>query len=254
MCADLLVDIGNSCVTAALSGARGPGRIRRMPTSAGKPAAVRAWLHNLTSGKTPDGAAICSVVPTATPVWQSELRRITRQEPLLIRHTLQLGIRIKYPRPATIGADRLANAAAAFNLYGAPVIVADFGTALTVDAVDAGGHFTGGLIMPGPALFLDYLADRTAALPRIPIPPASAARRAIARSTRAAMRAGAILGWRGMFREAVAAIRAELPPGAAVCVTGGYARHALSGTDFNVHFNPHLTLHGIQIIMNLNCF
>lgn len=249
---DLLVDIGNSSVTAARADARGPGRVWRMPTAASQPAAVRACLLRLAAGAAPNRTAICSVVPAATPVWQNELRRITGREPLLIRHTLRLGLYLDYPRPATIGADRLANAAAAFKIYGAPVIVADFGTALTVDAVDAGGHFAGGLIMPGPALFLDYLADRTACLPRLVWPPAGAARRAIARGTRSAMRAGAVLGWRGMFREALAAVRTELPAGAAVCATGGYARRALAGTDFNAHLDPRLTLRGIQIIMDLN--
>ncbi len=248
----ILIDIGNSSVSAALTGIRGPGRVWRMPTAASRPAAVRAWLRRLAAGAAPDRSAICSVAPAATGIWQTELRRLTGAAPLLIRHTLNLCVKLDYPRPATIGADRLANAAAAFKIYGAPVIIADFGTALTVDAVDAGGRFAGGLIMPGPALFLDYLADRTACLPRLPLPSAGAARRAIARGTRAAMRAGAILGWRGMFREALAAIRAELPAGAAVCATGGYARRALAGADFNVHVDPRLTLRGIQIIMNLN--
>ncbi len=252
MPADLLVDIGNSSVAAALADNRGPGRVWRMPAYAARPAAVHAWLRRLTAGAIPRRAAICSVVPAATPIWRKELRRITGREPLLIRHTLRLGVKLKYPHPATIGADRLANAAAAFKIYGAPVIIADFGTALTIDAVDSAGCFAGGLIMPGPALFLDYLADRTACLPRLPLPPPAAARRAIARGTAAAMRAGAVLGWRGMFREGLAAVRSELTPSAAVCATGGYARRTLAGADFNVHFDPRLTLRGIQIIMNLN--
>ncbi len=223
-----------------------------MPTDAGSPAAVHAWLRRLTAGAAPDRAAVCSVVPAATPVWRKELSRIMGREPLLIRHTLRLGVKLKYPRPETIGADRLANAAAAFKIYGAPAIIADFGTALTIDAVDAAGCFAGGLIMPGPALFLDYLADRTACLPRLTWPKADAAPQAIARSTRAAMQAGAVFGWRGMFREALAAVRSELPSRAAVCATGGYARRALAGAGFKIKIDQRLTLRGIQIIMNLN--
>jgi len=248
----LLIDIGNTSATAALAGARGPGRVWRMPTSDSRLAAVRAWLRRLSAGAAPRRSAICSVVPAATGIWQAELKRLTGTAPLLIRHTLNLGVKLDYPRPATIGADRLANAAAAFKIYGAPVIVADFGTALTLDAVDSRGCFIGGLILPGPGLFLDYLAERTACLPRLDAPPPRAARRAIARSTRAAMRAGAILGWRGMFREALTAMRAEIPAVAAVCVTGGYARRALASADFDAHFDPRLTLRGIQIIMDLN--
>jgi type III pantothenate kinase len=110
------------------------------------------------------------------------------------------GIGIDYPRPETIGPDRLANAMAARARFGAPVVVLDFGTAVTLDVVNRRGDYTGGVIAPGLSAMTDYLHEKTALLPPIHI---REVRRAIGRSTEEAMLVGAVHGYRGLIRELV---------------------------------------------------
>ena len=103
------------------------------------------------------GSVVASVVPTVTPVWQRVLASYGT-DPVVVTHRTELGIGIAYPKPDTIGPDRLANACAAYHDFGAPVIVADFGTALTFDIVDAAAVYVGGVIAPGLPMMTDYLA------------------------------------------------------------------------------------------------
>jgi type III pantothenate kinase len=109
-----------------------------------------------------------------------------------VSHKITLGVGIDYPKPETIGADRLANAAAAVALYGSPAIVVDFGTAVTFDVISAAGDYAGGVIAPGLNAMTDYLHNRTALLPRVSL---REPHRAIGRSTVEAMRSGAIHGY-----------------------------------------------------------
>jgi type III pantothenate kinase len=170
---------------------------------------------------------------------------------ITVSSRLNLGTGIDYPRPHTIGADRLANAAAVRDLYGAPAVVVDFGTAVTFDIISAEGNYIGGVIAPGLDVMSDYLFQRTALLPRIrPVEPASA----IGRSTRAAMLAGAVYGYRGLVREILRQIRRELgsPRRLHVVATGGYAGLISRGMDELNLVHPNLTLEGLRIIANLN--
>ena len=135
----------------------------------------------------------------------------------------RLGVGVDYPQPQTIGADRLANAAAVAQLYGQPAIVVDFGTAVTFDVVSAEGNYVGGVIAPGPGGDDEFPYQRTALLPKLTLrEPASA----IGRTTRAAMMSGAIYGYRGLVREIIARITQESFPKQKVRVvaTGGYAQ------------------------------
>jgi len=159
-------------------------------------------------------------------------------------------VRIRYPEPATIGPDRLANACAALHQYGAPAIVADFGTALTFDVISGDGAYVGGAIAPGLPLMTDYLHEKTALLPRIrvrgPYGP-------IGKSTVGAMRIGAKVGYRGIVREIVTYLRQGLAsPDVKLCATGGFARWTLAGLDMPFVFDPDLTLHGLLRIYRLN--
>ena len=164
---------------------------------------------------------------------------------------LKLGVEIDYPKPQSIGADRLANAAAVTALYGYPAIVVDFGTAVTFDIVSGRRAYVGGVIAPGLEAMTNFLYRRTALLPKLSLkePP-----RAIGKSTIQAMLSGAVFGYRGLVREILARIRAEQFPRKKVHVvaTGGYARliaRRLSEIDV-VH--PNLTLEGLRIVANLN--
>src|SRR5213076_1265999 len=141
---------------------------------------------------------------------------------LWLNSTVKLGVGIDYPAPETIGADRLANAAAVAALYGCPAIVVDFGTAVTFDIVSARRNYIGGVIAPGLEAMTNFLYQRTALLPKLSL---KEPKRAVGKSTIEAMRSGAVFGYRGLIREILARIRSERFPGKKVVVvaTGGYA-------------------------------
>jgi len=224
--------------------------LSHMPGAAKDRAAISRKIASLARNRRIDGSVICSVVPASNRVWITQLRRILGYEPLVVDHRLELGIRVSYPRPATIGADRLANASGAFSRYGAPVIVADFGTALTFDIVSQDDAYIGGVIAPGLPLMTDYLSEKTALLPRIQLkgPHGKAGR-----STVEAMRIGAKVGYRGMVREIVEHIQSGLREKATLCATGGFARWALEDSGMPFVFDRDLTLYGLSRIYELNC-
>ena len=164
---------------------------------------------------------------------------------------LKLGVGIDYPKPQSIGADRLANAAAVAKLYGFPAIVVDFGTAVTFDIVSERCTYVGGVIAPGLEAMTNFLYQRTALLPRLSL---KEPRRAVGQSTIEAMQSGAVFGYRGLVREILERIRAEQFPGKRVHVvaTGGYARLIAGRLPEIGVIRPHLTLEGLRIVANLN--
>ncbi len=170
---------------------------------------------------------------------------------LWLNSTVKLGVGIDYPAPETIGADRLANAAAVAALYGCPAIVVDFGTAVTFDIVSARRNYIGGVIAPGLEAITNFLYQRTALLPKLSL---KEPRRAIGRSTISAMLSGAVFGYRGLVREILARIRAEQFPSGKlhVVATGGYARLIAAQLPEITAIRAHLTLEGLRIMANLN--
>jgi type III pantothenate kinase len=170
---------------------------------------------------------------------------------LWLNSTVKLGVGIDYPAPETIGADRLANAAAVAALYGCPAIVVDFGTAVTFDIVSARRNYIGGVIAPGLEAVTNFLYQRTALLPKLSL---KEPRRAIGRSTIDAMLSGAVFGYRGLVREILARIRAEQFPSGKlhVVATGGYARLIAAQLPEITAVRAHLTLEGLRIMANLN--
>ena len=248
----LLADVGNTSVTVGLFKGGRVLRTVRIPSRIRTAASVRAAIAKATRGRRAEGAALCSVVPAADRIWAAEMRRASHGPFLQVHHKLRLGIGIDYPKPSSIGADRLANAVGAVFSYGAPVIVADFGTALTLDVINPDRAYVGGVIMPGLPLMLDYLAERTALLPHIAPAPVT---RVVGRSTREAMLVGAQHGYRGMVKEMVRELRRE--PGLArarLVGTGGYAEWVLQGLKPAMILDPNLTLFGIGCIYELNRF
>ena len=151
-----------------------------------------------------------------------------------------------YPHPETIGADRLADAAGAVARYGAPVLVMDFGTALTAAVITKDRVWRGGVIAPGFPLMRDYLFERTAKLPRMRIGSGRAPK--IGRSTEEAMRFGALVGYRGMVREIVAELRRNFKSDFKLVATGGFAKWVLKGLDLPFVVDPTLTLYGAGLI------
>jgi type III pantothenate kinase len=164
---------------------------------------------------------------------------------------VKLGVEIDYPKPQSIGADRLANAAAVTALYGFPAIVVDFGTAVTFDIVSGRRAYIGGVISPGLEAMTNFLYRRTALLPKLSL---KEPRRAIGKSTIQAMLSGAVFGYRGLVREILTQVRAEQFSHKKVHVvaTGGYARLIARRLPEIDVVHPNLTLEGLRIVANLN--
>ena len=254
----IVVDMGNTSTMLGLARAGRISAISRLPTRTTCRADVTAALTGLTRNRLIAGAMLCSVVPERNRLWLRELRSCSGRTPVVVHHRMKLGLRIEYPNPASIGADRLANACGAVHRYGSHVIVADFGTALTFDVI-ANNAYMGGIIVPGLPLMTDYLAEKTALLPHLRldryhgIPRNLRAMTVIGKSTRQAMAIGARLGYIGMVREIFTRLQHTLKRHSVrLCATGGYAAWALAGCDLPVRIDPDLTLYGIARIYELN--
>ena len=240
----LLVDISNSYTKLAFSSRTRVGRASRVPTRKLTKAALCEFFGVRTIG----AIIVSSVVPARNRIVADAANGV----PLLfIDAKANLGVGVEYPKPETIGADRLANAAAVAQLYGRPAVVVDFGTAVTFDVVSAAGNYVGGVIAPGLEAMTSFLYHRTALLPKLRL---AEPRRAIGKTTRAAMMSGAIYGYRGLVREIIARIREESFPRGKVRVvaTGGYAELIARRLPEIEAVQPGLTLEGLRLIGNLN--
>jgi type III pantothenate kinase len=247
----LVVDIGNTSTTLGLYRHRRVFKTDRLERADATPATVRKKLRHLAGGHRVDGVVLSSVVPGVTGTWAAGCRaEAPRAQMIRVDHRLELGVPVTYPRPETIGADRLANACGAAARYGTPVIVADFGTALTFDIISAEGGYIGGVIAPGLPLMFSYLAEKTALLPHIQ---PGRARHRVGKSTREAMQLGARWGYRGLVREIVAEIGKMFGRRPVkLCATGGYAGWVLRGSGIKIRIDPDLTLFGLGRIFDLN--
>lgn len=239
----LVIDISNSFTKLAFASREKISRPLRIPT----PQLNAAYVRRLLVRKI-DMLVVCSVVPKKN----REIIRAAKKTKLLwVRPGIKLGVGIDYPKPGTIGADRLANAAAVTAIYGWPAIVVDFGTAVTFDIVSERRKYIGGVIAPGLESMTSFLFQRTALLPKLSL---EEPRRAIGKSTIEAMRSGAVFGYRGLVAEIIARIKAERFSGKAVhtVATGGYAKLLASKLPGIEAVHPNLTLEGLRIVANLN--
>jgi len=243
----LVIDIGNTSTSLGLYAAGRVGRVGRIEKTVQTAGSIADAIKQVVRSGRVDGVGIASVVPSLNQSWQDAARRIFSIDPFWVNHTAPLGVKITYPKPASIGADRLANAAGAVRKYGAPVIVADFGTAVTFDLITKRDGYIGGIIAPGLPLMFDYLAERTAQLPRIAWGPVRAS---IGKSTAEAMQLGAQWGYRGMVREILTELR-HVPSlrRAVICATGGFAEKVLKGVTPKPIVDPTLTLFGIGTVL-----
>lgn len=193
-----------------------------------------------------DCVVACCVVPEKIPALRRYAQALTGKPPLLVSGQTDLGIGIRYPNKHQIGADRLANAVGVVNLYGAPAIVVDFGTAVTFDVINPASEYVGGVIAPGISAMTHYLHEHTALLPNItPHEPRSV----VGKSTVEAMQVGTVVGYRGLVKEILHALRRE--PGlkkAVVVATGGYGGLIARRVAEIQHVNPLLTLEGLRFI------
>jgi type III pantothenate kinase len=204
--------------------------------------------EGITSSQITD-AILCSVVPPLAGVFEEMCRRYLKVSPVLVEAGVKTGVKISMDNPREVGADRIVNAVAAHHLYGGAVIVIDLGTATTFDAVSKEGDYLGGAIAPGIAIATEALFARTAVLPRVEL---THPKKAIGRSTVAAMQSGIVFGYAGLIEGIVARIKAELGGKAKVVATGGYAELLARETPTIDEVSPDLTLIGLRLIYEMN--
>src|SRR5580698_8436279 len=230
----LLVNINNTNTSFALANSKRILRVVKVPTVS---------VRKIPFGNAEfTGIVLGSVVPKMT----KRVRRLLPIRPVIVSADIDLGVGIRYPNKKQIGADRLANAVGVAQLYGTPAIVVDFGTAVTFDIVNSSREYVGGVIAPGLASVTDYLYHRTALLPRIKL---SEPTSMIGKSTVAAMRVGAVIGYRGLVKEILSALKRERGMKNAVIVaTGGYGGLIAKKIREIDHVNPLLTLEGLRFI------
>ena len=240
----LLVDISNSYTKLAIATRQRLGQPIRYPTKELTVAILRRILRS----RSVDTIVVSSVVPRRNKVVAAAAGSARL---LFLNPQLDLGVGIDYPAPRSIGADRLANAAAVAQLYGYPAIVVDFGTAVTFDVVSARGDYVGGVIAPGLEAMTSFLYARTALLPKLSLREPV---RAIGKTTREAMMSGAVFGYRGLVREILVRVRLEnFPRGKPrIVATGGYAQLIARRLPEIEAVHPNLTLEGLRIIANRN--
>ena len=192
---------------------------------------------------------ISSVVPPVVPTLERMCQRYFGLSPLLIGPGVKTGMDIRYDNPREVGADRIVNAVAAYEKYGGPVIIVDFGTATTFCAVDAKGVYLGGSICPGIGISTEALVQRTAKLPRIELKRTGSV---ICRNTIESMQAGVFYGFVGQVEGIVSRMRRELDMSARVVATGGLAVVIAPATKAIDVVEPMLTLEGLRIIYERN--
>jgi type III pantothenate kinase len=205
-------------------------------------------LQGFDIDRTVTGIAVASVVPRTTAALREMNEKWFPVPTVIIEPGIKSGMPILYDNPKEVGADRLADAVAAYEMYGGPTIVIDFGTATTFEALSAQGEYLGGAIMPGIEISLDALFGRAAALRRVEL---IEPRNVIGKNTVESMQSGAVYGFAAQVDGLCARFEQELGP-STVVATGGLAGLIAPLTDSIDHHEPWLTLYGLRIIYDRN--
>ncbi|HXE43443.1 MAG TPA: type III pantothenate kinase [Candidatus Baltobacteraceae bacterium] len=246
----LLFDIGNTNTHIGIADGRRVVKQTDIPTREWSGRKATTSFNKFVGRKKISGAILCSVVPAMTPLVRKIVRKIWKLDALELKAKTVRGIGIDYPKPNSIGADRLANSVAAKFHFGAPVVVVDFGTAVTFDVVNTKGNYVGGIIAPGLAAMTDYLHEKTALLPKIKI---VEPKTIVGKSTEQAMLIGAVHGYRGLVRELIRELKRELRvKHLPVVATGGYAKLIASKLPEISAVKPDLTLEGLRLVWKIH--
>lgn len=190
-----------------------------------------------------EGAIVASVVPSADENWTRFAKKYLGQEARFLRDGASVSLTVEYSPPTAVGADRVANALGALLRTAPPLIVVDFGTATTLDCVDAKGHYVGGAIMPGLHVSLQSLVGRTAKLPSVAI---EAPPRVIGRDTVSSLQSGVVLGYAGAIDRLVTGAARELGETVSVIATGGLGSFFVDLCESIDEYDAHLTLDGLK--------
>lgn len=200
------------------------------------------------------GDITAMVISSVVPPLMYSLERMAKKyfglEPLVVGPGIKTGLNILYDNPREVGADRIVNAVAGFSLYGGPLIIVDFGTAITFCAISAQGDYLGGAIAPGIGISMEALFERAAKLPRVEL---LKPLRVIGKDTITSMQSGILYGFAGQVDGVVRRMARELPSRPLVVATGGFAALISRESEVIDRVNPLLTLEGLRIIFNRNC-
>ena len=213
------------------------------------------FAHNRIDRGRIDGVILGSVVPPLTGTIRQMVERYFGVSAMIVDPGVNTGMPILYKTPSEVGADRIVNAVAAYEKFGKaagagrPMIVVDFGTATTLDAVSAKGEYLGGAICPGVQISADALFQRAARLPRIDVRKPS---RIVGRTTVGAMQSGLFYGYVGMVEGLARRMSDELGGNALCIATGGLAEVIAPEIAAIVHVDPDLTLHGLRLVWERN--
>jgi type III pantothenate kinase len=196
-----------------------------------------------------DAVVVASVVPPLNSSLVQAVQRYFGKEPLMVGPGIKTGLKIHYRDPKEVGADRIVAAMAAFQKYGGPLIIIDFGTGTTYDVVSKEGDYLGGAIAPGMGISVDALYERAARLQRVEL---KAPANVIGRTTAESMQAGIIFGYTAQVEGMVARIRKELGEDGRVIATGGFAGLIAAQTPVIEVVDQRLMLEGLRLIHELN--
>jgi len=247
----LALDVGNTNITiGAFNGSQLTGRWRLRTV---REQTVDEWgilLRNIFSLSdlsldSVHGIVISSVVPVINTILAEMVRKYFQREAVFVTAETDLGIRVLYDNPRDVGADRVVNGVAAWQLFGGPAVVVDLGTAITFDVISREGEYRGGLICAGIGMAISGLFSKTALLPMVSF---AAPEKLIGTNTMGSIQSGLYYGSLGMIDGILERLVNELGPDTKLIATGGNASLIREGSRLIQHVDEDLTLTGLRLI------